>query len=235
MEGAAVIDAHDDRLLRHQTGHACVARNRQRRVSGGHRVHIVGFAAGGALAVEFAPVPAANAALPERPQLSRRLVILAEHGVGIVGETVQWLGLGFCIGDGRQIDRSVLARAIVLVVAAATLCRGGRLFGRFLQLGCALHHRCAGNEAVAAAKQRRSQHQHREHWWRFHAAVVPIKGREDYFTHQVCTSLRCLCMLISIPSPRYSAASAVPPYETSGSGTPTTGSTPLTMPMLTKA
>ena len=32
-----------------------------------------------------------------------------------------------------------------------------------------------------------------------------------------------------------SDTSAVPPYDTNGSGTPTTGSTPLTMPMLTSA
>jgi uncharacterized OsmC-like protein len=52
---------------------------------------------------------------------------------------------------------------------------------------------------------------------------------------QVATSLRCACTLISTPSPMNSDTIAVPPYDTSGSGTPTTGRMPLTMPMFTNA
>ncbi len=51
----------------------------------------------------------------------------------------------------------------------------------------------------------------------------------------VCTSLRCRCTLIRMPVPMNRVRSAVPPYERKGSGTPTTGRMPDTMPMLTKA
>jgi len=37
------------------------------------------------------------------------------------------------------------------------------------------------------------------------------------------------------PTPMKSVSKAVPPEETKGSGTPTTGRIPETMPMLTKA
>src|SRR5205823_8039925 len=51
----------------------------------------------------------------------------------------------------------------------------------------------------------------------------------------VATSFRCACTLISTPRPMKSEIIAVPPYDTSGSGTPTTGKSPLTMLMLTTA
>ena len=54
-------------------------------------------------------------------------------------------------------------------------------------------------------------------------------------TDQVATSFRCACTLIRMPRPMNSEIIAVPPYDTSGSGTPTTGSNPLTIAMLTNA
>ena len=62
-----------------------------------------------------------------------------------------------------------------------------------------------------------------------------FRRRLNPATRHVVTSLRCACTLIRMPRPMNSDTSAVPPYDTSGSGTPTTGSTPLTMPMLTNA
>ena len=42
-------------------------------------------------------------------------------------------------------------------------------------------------------------------------------------------------MHISMPQPTPSVTRAVPPYDMKGSGTPTTGRMPITMPMFTKA
>ena len=69
-EGAAVVDAHDDAAAVGRVAHARIARQRQRRVRGGHRVHVVDLAVGGAPAMELAPVPGGQARA--RPARRRR-------------------------------------------------------------------------------------------------------------------------------------------------------------------
>src|SRR4051812_33993159 len=66
MERAAIVDAYDDPLAAADMRDAHVARDRQRRVRGGHLVHVVGFAARGLLAVKLLAIPARRAALAER-------------------------------------------------------------------------------------------------------------------------------------------------------------------------
>ena len=65
----------------------------------------------------------------------------------------------------------------------------------------------------------------------------PDRGNEEESGQQrhVCTSLRYRWTLMRIPAPMKSVRRAVPPYDRNGSGTPTTGRMPDTMPMLTKA
>jgi hypothetical protein len=63
------------------------------------------------------------------------------------------------------------------------------------------------------------------------APTAEAEARAAY----VFTSLRFACTLIRIPRPMNRLTSAVPPNDTSGSGTPTIGSNPLTIAMLTKA
>ena len=59
----------------------------------------------------------------------------------------------------------------------------------------------------------------------------PPDGRRST---QRCVPPRLLAIDISIPSDSPSVTIAVPPYEMNGSGTPTTGRMPVTMPMFTK-
>ena len=101
--GPRSLIAHHHAAAVGQVGDARVARDRQRRVRRGHRVHVVGLAAGGLLAVEAPAVPAADAALPERRATAReRHVVPAEHLVGTVGEAVQRLGLAAPRRESRR-------------------------------------------------------------------------------------------------------------------------------------
>ena len=77
QERPAIVDAHDHALAGRDVGHARIRRQRQRRMRGGHRVHVVGLADRRLLAVELAAVPRRDAALLVRPQRGRRHVVLA--------------------------------------------------------------------------------------------------------------------------------------------------------------
>ena len=59
--GPAVVDAHDDGFLVGEVGHPRVARDRQRRMRGRDRRHVVDFAVGGRPAVEILAVPGRQA------------------------------------------------------------------------------------------------------------------------------------------------------------------------------
>ena len=65
VERAAVVDPHHHAAAVGQVGDARIAGNRQRGMRRGHRVHVVGLAARGGRAMEAAPIPAADAGLPE--------------------------------------------------------------------------------------------------------------------------------------------------------------------------
>ena len=59
--GAAIVDAHDDRIAVGEIGDPGVARQRHRRMRRGERAHVVDFAVGGAPAVERVAVPGGHA------------------------------------------------------------------------------------------------------------------------------------------------------------------------------
>src|SRR3546814_5789225 len=81
MEGAAVIDAHNDRLARTGSRDPRVAGYGQGRMSGGHGIHIVGFAIGGFLPMEFPSVPGRGTLLPEWLFVADRRVSFAEYDI----------------------------------------------------------------------------------------------------------------------------------------------------------
>src|SRR5574340_934627 len=95
-------------------------------MGGGPAVHVVGLAAGGVEAVEFAAVPARHALLAVGRHGGGGDVGLPQDGVGAVGETVQGLEAGHRVGDVGQVVGRVVAGAVVLVVGAAAL-GGGAL------------------------------------------------------------------------------------------------------------
>ena len=61
MIGAAIVDAHDDRIAVLEIGHPSVARQRHRRMGGRQRGHVIDFAVGGAAAMERRAIPGGHA------------------------------------------------------------------------------------------------------------------------------------------------------------------------------
>ena len=117
QERAAVVDAHDHALARRDVGHARIGGQRQRRVGGRHRVHVVGLADRRLLAMELAAVPRCDAALLVRAERRRGDVVAAEHRVRTVGRATERLEPRARVGDRIEIGRDVFAWAVVLVVA----------------------------------------------------------------------------------------------------------------------
>jgi len=89
-------------------------------MGGRHPVHVVQFAGRGFLAVEFLAVPAADAALAQRDFGDDRSIGFAEHHIRPVGTRRIRLDFGLGVRYRMQIVRRVIARTIVLVIAAAT-------------------------------------------------------------------------------------------------------------------
>ena len=85
-------------------------------------------------------------------------------------------------------------------------------------------------DTACADADRRDRYRHQCRFLRNRLAAQKTAA-----VNHVATNFRCACTLISTPSPMNSEIIAVPPYETSGNGTPTTGKSPLTMLMLTNA
>src|SRR3954470_7169196 len=119
MERAAIVDAHHYALAAGDMRDARVAGNGQRRVRGGHLVHVVGFAARGFLAMELLAVPARRAALAERLYRGERHVLLAEHLIRTVRVLMQRLIARHRVRSSSQVRRRIGVWAVVLVVAAA--------------------------------------------------------------------------------------------------------------------
>src|SRR3546814_6050181 len=88
-------------------------------MSGGHGIHIVGFAIGGFLPMEFPSVPGRGTLLPEWLFVADRRVSFAEYdirpevGGGMFFQARHGIRYGFDVGG------SVEPRSIVFVVAAA--------------------------------------------------------------------------------------------------------------------
>ena len=151
QEGAAVIHPHHHRLAVGEVRHPRVAGQRQRRMRRRHGEHVVGLADGCFLAVELAPVPAADAARLVGFQFLIGHEVLAQHGIGPICKTVQRLRTRLRIGNGVQIGRHAVGRPVVLVVTPALGRRrrlrqsqprrhGGTLCRRPLRSGAASGH-----------------------------------------------------------------------------------------------
>ncbi len=122
---------------------ARVARDRQGRVGGGHRVHVVDLAARRLPAVELATVPGREAALAERHVARRRHVLAAERLVRLVGAAgADRLDARLGVGDARQVGRRIGARPVGVARQRARLRRHGarRLAGG--SGGATAQHRC---------------------------------------------------------------------------------------------
>src|SRR5690606_4494819 len=119
MEGAPVVDAHDDRFTRAGPRHPRIAGNGQGGMGGRHGVHIVGFAVGGLFAMKFPSVPGCGAFLPERPLVADGNIALAENDIGPEIGRRMLFDARYGIRDGLDVGGYVRPRAVVLVVAAA--------------------------------------------------------------------------------------------------------------------
>ena len=158
MEGAAVVHPYDDAAPVAYVGHPRIGGQRQGRMGGGHREHVVGFAGRRFLAVEFLAVPAADALLVERGDRRFRGVILAENDVRAIGETVQRFVTRFGVGEVVQVVRDVIPRSVVLVVSASPLlddrgfARAGARCGLLCGFSTGRRIRRPGSGAATACK-----------------------------------------------------------------------------------
>ena len=96
---------------------------------GAHAIHVVDFPARGALTVKLASVPTADAALAVGRERLARHVLLAEYGVGIVGRAGERLKPGSASAIRSRFAGGLLARTVILIVAAAALVRGAAAAG----------------------------------------------------------------------------------------------------------
>ena len=113
MERTAVVDSNQDHAAVGGIPDPRVARDRQRRVRRGHRVHVVDLAARRGPAMELASVPRGQAALAERHIACRRHVVVAEHLVRLVrAARADRLDARLGIGQAGQIGGRVRARPV---------------------------------------------------------------------------------------------------------------------------
>src|SRR5690606_6293292 len=112
-EGTAVVDAHDHRAAVGDVGDPHITRDRQHRVRGGHRVHVIGLAGGGRLAVITASVPGRDAARPVGFEPGHRRVAAAHDRVRPLGAAVQGFDFRYRIGDGGDIGGRMGAGSVV--------------------------------------------------------------------------------------------------------------------------
>src|SRR5258706_12144787 len=109
MKWPAIIDPDDDAATVRKVGDAGVRRQRQRRVGGTHRVHVVRLACRRFLVVEPAPVPRREPALLVWPEAGRRYIVAAEHRVRAVGETAERLESRDRVGETVEVRGRILA------------------------------------------------------------------------------------------------------------------------------
>ena len=100
MIGPAVVDAHDDGFLVGEIGDARIARDRQRRMRGRDRRHVVDLAVGGRPAVEILAVPGRQA-LGAVIGIFLRLVGPAADGVGLA-DAIGAAALGHRLAERDQ-------------------------------------------------------------------------------------------------------------------------------------
>src|SRR5207237_1651774 len=130
MERTAVIHADDDTLPGRDIGHARVGGQRQCWMRRSHAVHVVGLAGRSLAVVEFASIPRRDAALLVWTQRGRRNVVAPENRVRAIGEAMERLEPWRRVGNHREIRRWIIARTVILVIAAALGNFGGRRNGR---------------------------------------------------------------------------------------------------------
>ena len=119
VEGATIIDAHDHLFAAVDARHTRIRRNRQGGMGRRHLVHVVDFTRRSALAMEFLAIPGARALLRKWFVVGDRRVRLAEDDIRAVRARRIRLVAHFRIGHVAQVGRRIVARAVILVVAAA--------------------------------------------------------------------------------------------------------------------
>lgn len=208
--------------------------------------------------MELAAIPRCRALLFQAARALERSKTLAQYRVRIIGEAIEWLPARD--GFWHQVDprwQSVV-RTVIQIKPAAALGSGGiramirrgsagELCGRcFARRG----GRCGGSGFARSATAGHQQDGAAANG----SALEPFLHIFSRTQRRVCTlsdactganavssrtytfiNLRSLPTLIRIPKAAISDTMEVPPYDTSGSGTPTTGRMPDTMPILTKA
>ncbi|EXI74393.1 MAG: hypothetical protein AW07_01935 [Candidatus Accumulibacter sp. SK-11] len=151
-------------------------------------------------------IPAGNASFLVRPQAAVRFVCLAENDVRPVGEAVQrfeaWLRIGYVV----EIVGNLVTRTVVLVVGSAALLDDVRLAW---QLRRRLRLLRAARDLLWRPRRlptTGSQQQHQTAG----SACRRQEQRKRSALH--CrTSIRCVWMLIRMPTPTDRVTSAVPP------------------------
>src|SRR5688572_2884653 len=139
FEWAPIVDSNDDALPAANTGHSHIAWQRQRRMRGGHREHVVDLAARGSVAVKLLAVPRCQPALAKRNIGRQRRVTAAQRNVRPIGAREEWLDPRHRIGSRRNVARRPIRRPVVLVVAAT------------LGSGAATQDKCRNHKHATAA------------------------------------------------------------------------------------
>jgi hypothetical protein len=202
MERTAVDDAHDDGPAVADPGHPGVRGNRQRRVGSGHRKHVIGFADRGLLAVELLAVPARDSPLLMRSKAGVGLIGLAENDIWPVSKAMQRFEPRLRVGDVVEIVGDFVGGSVILVVRAPPLLDDARftrrLRRRLGRRGIPAGHFERPRRLPATSNQQRQQQRQ-----------APARSR--FSAPHFLTSMRCVWMLIRMPTAIDSVTTAVPP------------------------
>ena len=126
MERSSIIDSEHNGLSSGHARDAHIARDRQRGVCRGHRVHVVALAIGRGVAVKLASVPGGESAHTVWLAGSVGDILSSKHRIGFVGSPGQRLDFWHGIRDFIEVGRRVGMRTVILVVTTlATSARTG--------------------------------------------------------------------------------------------------------------
>ena len=113
MEGAAVIDPHDDAPAVVQIGDIDITGQGQVLVRCGHAIHVIDFTAGGAVTVKFFAIPGGDTPLFKAVRLVHDMIAFAhDHITGVIAVFTTRFRARHGIGDTVAIE--VVARSTVL-------------------------------------------------------------------------------------------------------------------------
>ena len=122
-EGPAIVHSNHDRALVREIGDAHEARQRQGRMRGGYRVHIVALPDRRLAAMELPTVPTGDTALTHRLARLRRCIRLAKRCIGLVRVVGERLMSRYRFGYVLKLARSNVAGTVVLKELAVADCR----------------------------------------------------------------------------------------------------------------